>query len=101
MPDRGKNLPTAGTKADEDLKPGFTYEELQREIWADLDAIYAVEERLPGDLDYHDFMEHYGLSQNGARARMDGLVASGAWQYVTVREPRNDAGKIKVIRRVK
>lgn len=72
----------------------------EAQIWSDLDALYTLPDREPGDIDYKMMMEHYGLSQNGARSRMDALVRTGKWELVTVKED-NPAGRINVIRQVK
>ena len=101
MPDRREDLPITGTETDEDLKPAFTYEELQKELWADIDAVFSVPPRMPGDIDCRQIMEHYGLTETGARSRMAQLVHSGNWEYLTVQDDMSANGKRKVVRKVK
>jgi len=73
-------------------------EEIPDEIWAEAEKICPVdEERLPGDLDYHDMMKHYNVGPNQADDKMRKLVDSGKFRFVTVFQKGHH---IRVIRKV-
>lgn len=95
MSGKGKDIPIAGSKDNQDLKSSFTYDELLAEIGTE----YAkYEERLPNDIDFHDIMEYFGICQNTAHIRMDELAQSGKFRFVHVRG--KSGAPIRVIRRV-
>jgi hypothetical protein len=90
-----KTVPVAGSEADPDLKPDFSFEEL----WAEIDREFGkYEERQPGDIDYHDIVERYGITENSAHNRMNKLVKSGKYRFVKVKG--NAGAPIRVIRRI-
>lgn len=70
------------------------------DIWTDLDAIYILPQRLPGDIDVTQIMVHYGLTENGARNRMAQLVYTGQWEFITVTDVTSGQGKRKIIRKI-
>jgi hypothetical protein len=100
MLDRGKDLSATRTEDDQDLKPDFTYEELQKEIWADLDAIFDYPVREPGDIDADQISTHYGVHQNTARGRMERMVASGEYEFVIVQDETSGTGRRRIIRKI-
>lgn len=71
------------------------------DIWAELDAIFVLPKRMPGDIDVTQMIEHYGLTETGARNRMSQLVRSGEWEFVTVDDATSGLGKRKIVRRVR
>ena len=71
----------------------------ESDIWADIDAVFNLPPRMPGDIDMKQLRERYGLSQNGAYDRMDQLVRKG-WQILTVADETSASGRRKIIRKV-
>jgi hypothetical protein len=100
MFDRGKDLSPSRSKTDKDLTPDFTYEELQKEIWADIDSKFALPVRMSGDIDVTQIMERYGGHENTARGRMKALVATGEWEFVIVADESTNRGRRKIIRKI-
>jgi hypothetical protein len=72
----------------------------ESDIWADLDAIFILPPRLPGDIDVTQLQMRYGLSQNGAYNRMEQLKRSGKWEIIEVADGDSISGRRKVIRKV-
>ncbi len=70
----------------------------ESEIWADIDKVFALPPRLPGDIDCRQLMAHYGLTETGARSRMEALARQG-WEIVTVTDDTSASGRRKVVRR--
>ena len=71
----------------------------ESDIWADIDRQFAVQMREAGDLDVRQFQERYDISDTSARRRMNKLVKTGEWEWVTVGDL--DIGGIRrVIRRL-
>ena len=70
-------------------------------IWADIDAVFAMPARQPGDVDAYQIMSRYGGSPNTARNRMTKLVATGEWEFVYVADDTTSQGRRKIIRKVK
>jgi hypothetical protein len=101
MHDRGKDLSITRTEDDQDITPDFTYEELQKEVWADLDEIFDLPVRKPGDIDVEQFSSRYGLHQNTAWSRMRKMVATGKYQFVVVKDDSSNSRRRKVIRKIK
>jgi len=67
--------------------------------WIEIDKLFVTyEDRQPGDIDYHDFMERYKVGQNTAHMRMDELVQSGKFRFVWIKG--NAGAPIRVIRRI-
>ena len=69
-------------------------------IWADIDAVFAMPARQPGDIDAYQIMSRYGGNENTARNRMTKLVATGKWEFVYVADDTTSQGRRKIIRKV-
>ena len=79
---------------DKDIASAYT------DIWAELDAVFVLPPRMPGDLDYKQFMERYDCGEHVARKRMAKLVKDGNWQWKDVMDDSCHNGRIRVIRRI-
>jgi hypothetical protein len=73
----------------------------ESDIWADIDAMFALPARQPGDIDAYQLMERYGGHENSARNRMKSLVKTGEWEFIIVADDTSNQGRRKVIRKVK
>lgn len=71
------------------------------EIWQDLDATFARQERLPGDLDVTQIAERYGVHENTAWAYMGKMVEGGEYKFFVVSDSNSGNGKRRIIRKVK
>jgi hypothetical protein len=69
-------------------------------IWADIDAVFAMPARQPGDVDAYQIMSRYGGNENTARNRMTKLVSTGEWEFVYVADDTTSQGRRKIIRKV-
>jgi len=72
-----------------------------KDIWAEIDAIFVLPARQAGDLDTHQFVCKYGGTETSARRRMEKLVATGDWQFVLVADETSTTKKRKIIRKTK
>jgi len=72
----------------------------ESDIWADIDAMFVVPDRMPGDIDATQIGQRYGLNETNARNKMKVLVATGDWELMIVHDDSSGTGRRKVIRRV-
>jgi len=73
----------------------------ESDIWADIDAAFALPEREPGDIDIAQLMTHYGLSRTGSNSRMEALKRTGNWEILIVKDDISGNGRRKIVRKVK
>jgi hypothetical protein len=68
-------------------------------ILEELDRYYSRESWLPGDIDTEMLSRRYGISESGARRRMDDLAQKypGQWKTLTVWQ---DGTRKKILRKV-
>jgi hypothetical protein len=100
MPGHREDLSVTNAEANPDLTPGFTYEEMKRDLWDDIDScLNLIQDRQPGDIDINQMMEHTHKSSDYARVKMHELEMTGKWMYIDVYDPviKN---RRKVIRKV-
>lgn len=70
------------------------------DIWEEIDAIYRLPERQPGDIDSHQMRERYGGSLGTAQRRMHKFVDSGEYEFMTVKDTTTPNGKRLIIRKI-
>jgi hypothetical protein len=70
------------------------------DIWAEIDSVFGLPERLPGDIDATQMAERYDVCQTSALRKMQRLVASGEYKYVVVKDDTNPNKRRKIIRLV-
>jgi hypothetical protein len=73
---------------------------MNEDIWADLDAIYGLPERQPGDIDSSQISARYKISLSAAQRRMKKEADSGEYEYITIRDSSSGNGIRKVIRKI-
>ena len=82
------------------MKPGFSYEEMQAEIKAELDAAMGMD-NLDADgpdvLDTHQLCERYGLSWQAAAMRADAAVRDGKFELLHVMR-RSADGRMRMVK---
>lgn len=71
------------------------------EVWNDLDAQFALQERMPGDIDVTQIADRYKVHVNTAWNYMVKMVNSGEYIFVTVSDDVAGNRKRKIIRKVK
>jgi hypothetical protein len=100
MPSKREAVHSTGTKTNSNLKPDFTFEQMQS-LWDSIESCeHAIGARLQTDIDSDQYSERMGVSVNCARSRMKKLakVHADSWMLVTVM----DCGHTrKVLRQVK
>ncbi|MDD5517872.1 MAG: hypothetical protein PHV98_00790 [Candidatus Omnitrophica bacterium] len=100
-----EDLSATAIKGDQDLNPGFTYEEMQRDLWNEIDQCFpAIEYRQEGDIDKRQYRAHLiargeNLSDETIRERMFAMGEQSGWQYLEVYDP-SIKRKIKVLRKI-
>jgi DNA-binding transcriptional ArsR family regulator len=75
MSDQEKTLPAAGSRTDGDLKPDFTFEQLQdelRRLWKRKRA-----SKQPDEFSVSDYARTNGISKESARKDLKGLEKAG------------------------
>lgn len=73
----------------------------ESEIWADIDAMFTIPVREPGDIDVQQWADHFGISETTARNQIAKLAKMGDWQILEVHDDSSANGRRKIIRRVK
>lgn len=101
MPGHREDLSASDAESDPDLKPGFTYEEMKRDLWEEIEKHYPkVEYYQEGDISMSDIKERYKCGKETASKMMDELASKGLFIRLTVRRPGKTQA-ISVIRKVK
>lgn len=96
-----KDISPADAESDTDisLQPGFTYEEMKRDLWGELDLLVG---KIPiiqtGDITIEDFAKRYSISMETARHKMYKIAeTNNSWEFIEVKNEQNRT--IKVLRK--